>query len=76
MAAPQAMKSPTAADRRSVGKSDDIEEDVVGQRWRVGAPRQPTTRQVLVYIRFFMYQGYDKWKNRKAHCTPSKCLMG
>jgi hypothetical protein len=31
--------------------------------------RLPMTRQVLVYIRIFLYLGYERRKNRKASCS-------
>ena len=34
-----------------------------------GLLAKPTTRQVMVYIRVFLYQGYDILFYREAHCT-------
>jgi hypothetical protein len=39
-----------------------------GQRSASGLLAKPTTRQVMVYIRFFLYQGYDILFYREAHC--------
>ena len=35
-----------------------------------GLLAKPTTRQVMVYICVFLYQGYDILFYREAHCTP------
>jgi hypothetical protein len=40
-----------------------------GQRSASGLLAKPTTRHVMVYIRFFLYQGYDILFYREAHCT-------
>ena len=37
--------------------------------WRERLLAKPTTRQVLVYIRIFLNQGYERRKNRKPSCT-------
>jgi hypothetical protein len=44
-------------------EKSDTKEDVVSAG---GLLAKPATRPV--HVRFFMYQGYDIWKNRKANC--------
>ena len=44
--------------------------EMAGWGWR-----QCCRALVHFYIRFFMYQGYDLWKKRKANCTGSTWLM-
>jgi hypothetical protein len=40
-----------------------------GQRSARGLLAKPTTKQVMVYICFFLYQGYDILFYREAHCS-------
>ncbi len=47
----------------------DMEENVAWSKVGEGLLAKPTTRQVMVHIRFFIYQGYKKWKNCKSSCT-------
>ena len=46
-----------------------MEEGLSGQRLARGLLAKPTTRQVMVYIRFVLYQGYDILFYCEAHCT-------
>jgi hypothetical protein len=79
VAAPQAMKSPIAADHHGVPFSliCDIytEEEVSDQRSARGLLAKPTIRQVMVYIGFFLYQGYGILFYREAHCTNLPGLL-
>ena len=43
------------------------EDDVVWSLAR-GLLAEPTTRQVMAHIQFFMYQGYDSHFFLEAHC--------
>jgi hypothetical protein len=45
-----------------------------GQRSARGLLAKPTTKQVMVYIRFFLYQGYDILFFGEAHCKSSLFL--
>ena len=44
------------------------EDDVVWSLAR-GLLAEPTTRQVMAHIQFFMYQGYESRKNCKPSCS-------
>jgi hypothetical protein len=71
-ARPQALKSAIAAGHHgvpfSLKKVMYGKKMWSGQRSARGLLAKPTTRQVMVYIRFFLYQGYDILFFREAHC--------
>ena len=47
-----------------------------GQRSARGLLAKPMTKQVMVYIRFFLYQGYDILFFGEAHCITIVHLVG
>ncbi len=74
MASPQAMQSAIAAGHHGVPNSSKkvIRKKLwSGRRSARGLLAKPTNRPVIIYIRFFMYESYDLWKIRKAHCRLS-----
>ncbi len=71
-AGPQAMQSARAAGHHGVLftlKKVIWKKMWSGQRSARGLLAKPTNRPVILYIRFFMYQGYDILFFREAHCS-------